>query len=104
MKFQLTKPQKPKKPAVERLGVSIEDAAEMLSVSERTVRELTSSGKLACKRIGRRVIYSVEVLKAFLHSDIPNIAGKDTTEDVATTNAHQAAHNQQTEEENEWHR
>jgi len=80
MKFELRRKPEPKAPVVERLGVSIEEAARMLSVSERTIRELTSKGKLACKKIGRRVIYSVEVLKTFLHDDDRNSFGQNGVE------------------------
>ncbi len=69
MKIEIRPKPKPKEQPVERLGVSIDEAAEMLSVSTRTIRELTASGKLACKKIGRRVIYSVDALKAFLNNE-----------------------------------
>ena len=77
MKFELRKKADAKEPTVERLGVSVEDAAKMLSVSERTLRHLTATGQLACKKIGRRVIYSVEVLKAFLHEDNRKSSGQE---------------------------
>lgn len=54
------------KQEVERLGVSKAEAAQMLGLSESTVHHLTQTGELKCKRIGRRVIYSVDVLKQFL--------------------------------------
>lgn len=50
----------------ERLSVSKVEAARMLGLSESTVHHLTQSGKLKCKRIGRRVIYAVETLRRFL--------------------------------------
>ncbi len=53
-------------PKFERLSVSKAEAAKMLGLSESTVHQLTQAGELKCKRIGRRVIYSVETLRRFL--------------------------------------
>lgn len=57
------------KPKVERLGVSKAEAARMLGLSESTVHHLTQSGELPCKRVGRRVLYSVKTLQQFLDKD-----------------------------------
>jgi len=52
-------------PAVERLLVNRE-AAAMLSVSERTLWELTKRGVIECVRVGRSVRYSRAALAAFI--------------------------------------
>jgi excisionase family DNA binding protein len=47
--------------------VSVEDAAFILSVSERTVRSLISKGKLKPTRIGRRVLIPWEEIDRFIN-------------------------------------
>lgn len=42
------------------------DAARRLSISERTLFAMTSSGEIPCVRIGRLVRYSVETLKKWI--------------------------------------
>jgi excisionase family DNA binding protein len=49
-----------------RLVVSSREAAEMLSVSERHLHMLSSKGDLPKVRIGARVCYRVETLRAWL--------------------------------------
>lgn len=56
----------PIQPATERLAVGAREAARLLSVSERTIRAWTSQGKLPCRKIGSRVLYSVAVLEKLL--------------------------------------
>lgn len=53
---------------VERLTVTVAEAAKMIGVSERTVYLLTRSGELPCKRIGRRVLYSIDEIRQFISS------------------------------------
>lgn len=57
----------------ERLAVSAKEAAQMLGVTDRTVRNWTKSGELHARRIGGRVLYPVASLNAFLneHDDNP---------------------------------
>lgn len=56
----------------EPIGCSKKEAARLLGVSISTVHSMTKSGKLPCKRIGRRVIYSVKALREFLNTiDVP---------------------------------
>jgi len=52
---------------VERLCVSLAEAATMLGLSQRKVYALTQTGELPCKRVGRRVLYSVEILRRFVN-------------------------------------
>ncbi len=52
---------------IERLTVNAQEAAEMLGVSARTVFQLTKAGKLPHKKIGARVVYSIEALRRFVN-------------------------------------
>lgn len=51
----------------ERLLVDATAAARLLSVSVRTVANLTARSELPCVRIGRALRYSVEDLRQFVH-------------------------------------
>ena len=51
---------------IEPLAVNGKQAAQLLGVSERTIFNLARDGKIACKKVGWRSLYSVAVLKAFL--------------------------------------
>ena len=51
---------------VERIGVSVPEAAVMLSLGERTVWELLKLGKIRSHRVGKRVIVSVQSLRDFV--------------------------------------
>ena len=53
---------------IERLGFSKKEAAGMLGLSESMVHNLTKSGQLPCKHVGRRVLYSMDTLRDFLNS------------------------------------
>ena len=53
----------------EKLSVSLKEAAQMLGLSESTIHQLTLSGKIKCKKVGRRVLYPVENLKEFLRAE-----------------------------------
>jgi excisionase family DNA binding protein len=53
--------------AIERIGVSVKIAAEMLGVSDRTVWNLAKKGKIHTVRIGTRVIFSVQSLRDFVN-------------------------------------
>ena len=52
-----------------KLAVGTRDAAQLLSVSRRTVQNLVSAGLLRAKRIGRRVVIPISELEAFLRDD-----------------------------------
>lgn len=51
----------------ERLLVDAPAAARLLSVSVRTLANLTARSQLPCVRIGRSLRYSVEDLRQFVH-------------------------------------
>jgi len=59
------KPAQTEQPA-ERIGVSVETAAEMLAVSPRTMWTLAKENKIRTVRIGKRVIFSVQSLREFI--------------------------------------
>ena len=62
-----TTPNQPAKPTAEnRLAVSAEEAAIMLNVCTRTVRNLAKRGEIRSKRIGSRVVFPVASLLAFI--------------------------------------
>jgi len=46
--------------------LSARDAAKRLSISQRTLFTLTSTGRIPCVRIGRLVRYSVDTLKKWI--------------------------------------
>lgn len=50
----------------EPLAVSVKEAARMLCLSERTVRDLASDGKIPSKRIGGRLIFPLVKLKQWM--------------------------------------
>ena len=52
---------------IERLTVNVAEAAEMLGVSARTVFQMTKAGKLPHKRLGSRIVYSIEALRRFVN-------------------------------------
>jgi excisionase family DNA binding protein len=54
---------------MERLAVSIEQAAEMIGVCGKTVRNLIASKELPSRKIGRRRVVRVRDLEAFLRGD-----------------------------------
>ena len=51
---------------IERIGVSVETAAEMLAVCTRTMWNLAKEQKVHTVRIGTRVIFSVQSLREFV--------------------------------------
>ena len=50
------------------LAVNGRQAAKMLGVSERTVFNLAREGKIVCKKLGWRSLYTVASIKAFLET------------------------------------
>ena len=54
---------------IEKLAVSIGTAAEMLSVSPRTIQNYIAVKLLPTRKIGRRTVIPVRALEAFLRSD-----------------------------------
>lgn len=62
--------QKPAKSApLERLAVSPKEAAAMLGVSERTIRNWSQRGIFTPRRCGGRLFYSIESLRQFLDGE-----------------------------------
>lgn len=58
---------KPRPPVAEELDLlSLEDAADYLGVSIRTIHELRETGRLAYRRLGRRVWISRVDLRALV--------------------------------------
>lgn len=57
-----------------RLAVDIRCAAEMLSVSPRTIQNYLRSKILPARKIGRRTVIPVRALEVFLRTDQPSPA------------------------------
>lgn len=55
-------------PQTERLLVSVNDAAAMLSLSRRTVQSLQAAGELRPIRVGKLVRFAVDDLRAWVES------------------------------------
>lgn len=51
---------------IEKVGYSIEEAAQSLGVGRTTVYDLMSSGELESVKVGRRRIIPVDAIGAFL--------------------------------------
>jgi excisionase family DNA binding protein len=60
------KPAQPTEP-IERIGVSVETAAEMLGVCISTMWQLAKEQKIHTVRVGKRVIFSVQSLRDFVN-------------------------------------
>ena len=55
-------------PALARALFTAEEVADALAVSETLVRQLTLTGDLPCRRIGRLVRYATSDIETFIHS------------------------------------
>lgn len=53
-------------PEQERLLITAREAADLLSISERTLWQLTNDGRLPAVRFGRTVRYDPADLRAFI--------------------------------------
>jgi len=64
----ITIPPRPEitEPVIERIAVKAADACKMLGVSSGTLTLWTKKGLIPHRRIGGRILYSVEGLKAFV--------------------------------------
>ena len=65
------KPEEPKHErkrteTIERVGVSIQEAAKMLGISKPHFLPLVNEGKIRTVRIGRRILVSVQSLREFV--------------------------------------
>jgi len=52
---------------IEPIAVDSTQAAKLISVSPRTLHQLTKDGKIQVKRIGRKLLYGVAELKRFIN-------------------------------------
>jgi excisionase family DNA binding protein len=57
---------------VEKMAVDIRSAAQMLSVSPRTIQNYIRARLLPARKIGRRTVIPVKALEAFLRNDQPS--------------------------------
>lgn len=57
-----------------RLAVTIPEAAEMLSVSPRTVQNYITAKVLAARKVGRRTVIRIRDLENFLRTDQPSVS------------------------------
>ena len=55
--------------ANERLAISVREAAQMLSVSPRTIQKYITAGLLPARKIGHRTVVPIHSLEAFLRID-----------------------------------
>ena len=66
-----SKPEHKRTETIERIGVSIQEAAKMLGISKPHFLPLVKEGKIRTVQIGRRILVSVQSLREFVdgHSD-----------------------------------
>ena len=57
---------------IQALAVGVQDAAQMLSVSPRTIQNYIHAKLLPARKIGRRTVISVRALEHFLRADQPS--------------------------------
>jgi excisionase family DNA binding protein len=55
-----------------KLAVGVREAAEMMSVSPRTIQNYIAAKLLPHRKIGRRTVIEVRALQAFLRADQPS--------------------------------
>lgn len=54
---------------MEPLAVDQRTAAKLLGVCDKTLRAMTRDKAIPCKQAGRRLVYSVDALRAWLRSN-----------------------------------
>jgi excisionase family DNA binding protein len=59
----------------EKLAVGIREAAQLLSVSPRTIQNYIAAKLLTARKIGRRTVIPVRALEVFLRTDHPSPSG-----------------------------
>lgn len=59
---------------ITKLAVTISQAAEMLSVSPRTVQNYITAKTLPARKVGRRTVVRVRDLENFLRADQPSVS------------------------------
>jgi len=62
-----SKPKHKQTKTIERIGVSIQEAAKMLGISKPHFLPLVNEGKIRTVRIGRRILVSVQSLREFVN-------------------------------------
>ncbi len=62
------------------LLIGSREAAQMLSICQRTLWKLTNRENLPCVRIGRRVLYAPDDLKAWIDRQKGGGSGQDNGE------------------------
>jgi len=62
-------------PTTAKLAVSIREAAQMLSVSPRTIQNYIAAKLLPARKIGRRTVIPVRALEVFLRTDHASPSG-----------------------------
>lgn len=55
-------------PHVEKLALSPNEAAEALGISRRTLDDYSRKGLIPRKNVGKRVLFPIEGLRAFLNA------------------------------------
>ena len=60
------KPERKRKETIERIGVSVQEAAKMLGISKPHFLPLVKEGKIRTVQIGRRILVSVQSLRDFV--------------------------------------
>ena len=75
---------------MEKLGYSIEDAAETLGIGRSLLCELIASGELQSVKIGRRRIIPVDSLRTYLAKLAERQSGYVTEHTAAGWNTHRA--------------
>jgi|HubBroStandDraft_6_1064221.scaffolds.fasta_scaffold11923_7 excisionase family DNA binding protein len=55
-----------------KLAVDVREAAQMLSVSPRTIQNYIAAKLLPHRKLGRRTVIEVRALQAFLRADQPS--------------------------------
>jgi len=72
---EFTLPEKPKPKqieSIERISVSIQDAAKMLGISKPHFLPLIKEGKIRTVTVGRRILVSVQSLREFVDGKAPD--------------------------------
>jgi excisionase family DNA binding protein len=54
---------------IEPIAVNLQRAAALLDISDRTLWSLAKDGKIPHKRVGNRLLFSVEELRKFISSE-----------------------------------
>ena len=58
------------------LLIDTHEACELLSISARTLWQLTKDGVIPCRRLGRSVRYSIRDLEAWIDAGCPRTESK----------------------------